>query len=54
MKLDIVTQWVTAHSEKTIHLSAGPDLTSGRTDLAVNLITELAPALSDKICGSRT
>jgi hypothetical protein len=54
MKFDIVTQWVTAHSEKTMHLSAGLALALGRMDLAVNLIAELAPALSGKICGSPT
>jgi len=54
MKFDIVTQWVTAHSEKTMHLSAGLALTLGKMDLAVNLIAELASALSCKICGSPT
>jgi hypothetical protein len=54
MKFDIVTQWVTAHSEKTMYLSAGLALAVGRMDLAVNLIAELAPALSGKTCGSPT
>jgi len=54
MKFDTVTQWVTAHSEKTMHLSAGLALALRRMDLAVNLLAELAPALSGKICGSPT
>jgi len=53
MKLDTVTQWVTAHSE-TMHLSAGLALALGRMDQAVNLSAELAPALSSVICGSPT
>ena len=54
MKLDNVTQWVTAHSAKTMHLSAGLALALGRMDQAVNLIAELAQALSSRICGSPT
>ena len=54
MKLDNVTQWVTAHSAKTMHLSAGLALALGRMDQAVNLIAELAQALSSRIRGSPT
>ncbi|MEE8481083.1 MAG: hypothetical protein V3T59_07580 [Desulfobacterales bacterium] len=39
---------------KTMHLSAGLALALGRMDQAVNLVTELAPALSSSICGSPT
>jgi len=37
-----------------MHLSAGLALALGRMDQALNLIVGLAPALSDKICGSPT
>jgi len=39
---------------KTMHLSAGLALALGRMDQAVNLVAELAPALSSSICGSST
>ena len=37
-----------------MHLSAGLALALGRMDWAVNLIAELAQALSGRICGSPT
>jgi hypothetical protein len=42
MKLDVVTQWVTVHSEKLCTFLQGLPLALGRMDQAFNLSAELA------------
>jgi hypothetical protein len=48
VKLDIVIQWVIAHSGEAMHLSAGLALAPRRMDRALSLLAGLAPALSSR------
>ena len=54
MKLDIVTQWVTAHSEKLCTSLAGLALALRRMDRTVSLLAELALATEQLIRRSPT